>query len=230
VSNILKLIAPALLIPWKWGTKATKKRWQHLTANAMNEPAYLAELSKKVNIGVVLGARSAGLCSIDIDRDDLAQKFLSLPLWSQTLLTRGARGFNAWFRFPEKYPPSQHIKTITGVDIGEFRADGNQTIIYGRHPAGMLYTIVNAVPVMEIVWDELPWPVEVIRPTFKRAAVTANEYTEETEVSEDIEETDGLEVVSNRILVDIKDIDILVASCLPDTTGTNNKKLFRLAK
>ena len=66
-----------LLLPWPLGKKGTKRKWKHLTLEAMSDPAYLAKLAKG-NIGVAQGSKSNGLCSIDIDHDDEIDGFCGL--------------------------------------------------------------------------------------------------------------------------------------------------------
>ena len=65
-------------------------------------PAYLASLNHGQNIGVLLGAASEGLCSIDVDNDDRLEAFLSLnPGLRESLISRGSRGGNMWLRIRE---------------------------------------------------------------------------------------------------------------------------------
>ena len=62
-------------------------------------PAYLASLNHGQNIGVLLGAASEGLCTIDVDDDDRLEAFLSLnPCLRESLISRGSRGGNVWIQ------------------------------------------------------------------------------------------------------------------------------------
>jgi hypothetical protein len=112
--------------------------WQKLTLADMT-PSYLAGLNHGQNIGVLLGAASDGLCSIDADNDEYLEEFLKLnPGLRETLISRGARGGNVWLRIDGPYPKSVNL-TLDGKSWGEWRADGMQTVIHGTHPSGREY-------------------------------------------------------------------------------------------
>ena len=55
-----------------------------------------------------------------------------------------------------KYPPTGKIKTLQGGGFGEWRADGNQTVIHGQHPAGCRYQHNGKRP-LEIEFSEIDW-------------------------------------------------------------------------
>src|SRR5690242_9646844 len=87
-----------LLLPWPRGSKGGKRKWGHLTIAAMSDPAYLEELQLG-NIGVALGQKSGGICTIDIDADDQVEPFLAAnPRLASTLRTHAWRGCNLWIR------------------------------------------------------------------------------------------------------------------------------------
>ena len=121
----------AVLLPIPRGRKKPViKRWQFTSADQMREPEYLAKLNHKCNIGVPLGR---GLITIDSDQDTAVEPFLNLnPKLRKTLRTRRVRGCNFWVRIKGDYPKSCKLKTRSGEDWGEWRADGNQTVIYGE--------------------------------------------------------------------------------------------------
>ena len=132
----------ALLLPWPLGSKGTKRKWRHLTLEAMSDPAYLAKLAKG-NIGVAQG-KVKRLCSIDIDHDDEIDGFLHLnPALACSLQSKGARGCNCWLRVEGGIPRLKPIKTRDGEKWGELRGEGAQTIIYGQHPSGCHYQFLN---------------------------------------------------------------------------------------
>ena len=96
----------------------------------MQDPEYLAQLNHGGNIGVLLGN---GLVTIDLDRDEAVEPFLSLnPKLRETLRTRRVRGCNLWLLIKGVYPKAAKIKTRIGEDWGEWRANGNQTVIHGE--------------------------------------------------------------------------------------------------
>jgi len=147
----------ALLIPWELGKKCGKRRWKHLDSSAMDDPRHLNRLEMS-NIGVVLGRKSAGLCSIDFDVEEWAATFLAAnPAFGDTLRTRGARGCNFWARISGEFPSSFKLKEGT-EDVGEWRADGSQTIIAGQHPSGCWYSFLKRVPPIRVSYSSIVWP------------------------------------------------------------------------
>lgn len=147
-----------LMLAWPLGKKGDKTPWGHLTLAQMDDPAYLRKLEGG-NIGIALGEKSNGLCSIDWDSEEWMFKFLEAnPALQKSLRTRGARGCNVWVRIIGNYPPSFKIKTKTGEAVGEWRANGNQTIISGQHPSGCEYSIRVDAPPLEIDFASLEWP------------------------------------------------------------------------
>ena len=162
-----------LLLHWPLGSKAAPKRWKHLRLDVMSESSYLAKLGTG-NIGVVQGDVSNGLCSIDLDVDDEVEGFLALnPKLATSLRTKGERGCNVWFRATGESHRTMKIKTSEGAYWGEFRANGSQTIIYGRHPSGCDYRFLVEAPPAEISLSEIVWPQHVIDP-FSKLKTTHN--------------------------------------------------------
>lgn len=165
-SKILSRIGEAILIPIPPGDKGPKMPgWQKLTLAEMTED-YLGKLEGK-NIGVLLGAASNGLVTIDADSDEFLTGFLGAnPQLNDSLISRGARGGNVWIRVVGSFPKSGKIKNADGSAWGEFRADGMQTVIYGRHPSGKPYSNNKRSPLTkefaDIKWPaglRLPWEV-----------------------------------------------------------------------
>jgi hypothetical protein len=156
IMRILALTGPALLLPWSKGSKGEPRRWKHLQLELMSDRVHRHRLATADNIGVVLGKVSDGLISIDIDRDELVGEFLGLnPSLTDTLRTRGARGCNFWLRMNGDYPKTHKLKDKAGTEIGEFRSDGSQTIIFGTHPSGVSYSFQVEKPAMTIRFDDL---------------------------------------------------------------------------
>jgi hypothetical protein len=82
----------ALLIPVRKGTKRPTIKWGNLTATGMSDPKHLAKLNRAANIGVVLGKVSGGLCSVDIDEDEMVEPMLELnPKLADTLRRKTRR-------------------------------------------------------------------------------------------------------------------------------------------
>jgi hypothetical protein len=181
----------AVFIPLALGTKIpTLEGWQKLTfaeSQCDNHQRALAEaIAKQGNIGVVLGGPSGGLCSIDIDVDSMVEPFLTdNPGLRETLISRGARGVQIFFRPTGDYPRAiQKMAFGDGRQFGEWRADGGQSVIYGKHPSGCRYSIENdtpaiAFPFADVVWTtglDLPWLESQAKP---------NSETEEQEPAGD---------------------------------------------
>jgi hypothetical protein len=99
------------LIPIPRGTKApAHKGWQKATTADMLDPDYRARLATG-NIGVLLGEPSGGLSTVDIDSDEEFARFLQLnPILGETLITKGARGGQLWFKIKGSYPPLTKLK------------------------------------------------------------------------------------------------------------------------
>jgi phage/plasmid-associated DNA primase len=132
--DILQRLGSCVLIPIPRGVKApAEQAWQLRTATDMADPDYIARLNNGSNVGVVLGKPSDGLCTVDIDDDQLADQFLKInPHLQATLVTKRVRGCNLWLRIEGEYPASTKLATTSGAAFGEWRADGNQTLIHGE--------------------------------------------------------------------------------------------------
>ena len=162
-----------VLLPIKRGHKGPSGKemagWHTFTPAKMQEPEYLARLNHGSNIGVLLGH---GRVTIDLDRDEDVQPFLKLnPRLGQTLRSRRKRGCNLWLRVKGPYPRACKLKTTSGEDFGEWRADGNQTVIFGEaidrkrgEKKPTAYKIENRVQPIELPFDEIRWPEDVILP------------------------------------------------------------------
>ncbi len=150
----------AVLLAWPMGSKGTAIPWKRSTVANTTTPAYNGRLENG-NIGVVLGEKSAGLCSIDWDDDSWVERFLELnPALHGSLRTRGRRGCNVWVRCTGAFPSSGKFKDkFLGSACGEWRANNNQTIISGTHPETQKpYTFLVEAPPVEIAFEDIVWP------------------------------------------------------------------------
>lgn len=156
--KIIERIGPACLLPIPSGEKGPKLAgWQKLTLADM-KPEYLAGLNHGNNIGVLLGAASGGLVTVDCDDNKFLEEFLAVnPGLRESLISKGARGGNVWARIKGSFPKSAKIKLADGSPWGEFRADGMQTVIYGKHPTGKAYDNNRKVPAC-VEFDSIKWP------------------------------------------------------------------------
>jgi hypothetical protein len=187
VPHILGLLGPALLLPWTSGSKGDRRKWKNIQLTDMNDDSYLVELEKAGNIGVVLGAKSNGLVTIDLDSNDHVAPLLRLnPALARTLRTAANRGCNVWLRCSGEYPPSHKLFDQRRNPIGEWRADGNQTIISGIHPDGCPYRFVIEAPVVELAYIDIVWPDNFKAPKWQMSVQNqqngVNRVTEVTEL------------------------------------------------
>ena len=171
-----------VLLPIKRGDKGPSGKemqgWQTFTVARMQEPEYLARLNRGENIGVLLGN---GLATIDLDCDENVESFLNLnPKLCETLRSRRKRGCNFWVRIKGAYPKSSKLKTKSGKDWGEWRADGNQTVIYGEaidrkkgETKPTTYKVIVSAKPIELAFEEIHLPDELVLPWQTEALTTS---------------------------------------------------------
>jgi hypothetical protein len=165
-----------LLLSWPPRTKGTRTRWKHLNVAASKLPAYQQMLAETCarggNIGVALGPVSGGLISLDFDdQDGLIEDFLARdPELKATFRSFGARGGQLFFQMKDWYPPrTKKFRFADGRIFCEFRSGGSQSIIWGIHTNGNLYQQLNLGPPLVRGYEQLPWPVGLVRPREKGA-------------------------------------------------------------
>jgi hypothetical protein len=157
------------LLPLPFGKKGPDwSDWQSTTFERTQEPDYQAGLNaakqRKGNIGVLLIER---LVAIDIDSDEFVDGFLALnPALSETLRSKGVRGCQLWLRMVRDYPEKIFkLRKRDGTSWGEWRGGGGaQSVIAGQHPSGSRYQRIVAKPVIEIAFDDIVWPADVVLP------------------------------------------------------------------
>ena len=223
ISRILRLVGPALLLPWPAGSKGGPNKWKHLQLTDMDRDNHQTKLAKAGNIGVALGEVSNGLVTIDLDDDSYANALLTEnPMLGSTLQTRGNRGCNIWVRCNGGYPRSQRLKNSSGEDIGEWRADGAQTIVSGIHPGGMPYQFVVKQPVITLSYDAIIWPQVILAPR-------ATESSRVRRVREN-EVVAKLSVNGDSSSIQSFASDDLIRQVAPIDFHRNNVSLFKLAQ
>jgi P4 family phage/plasmid primase-like protien len=156
----------AVLIPIPLGKKGPViKNWNKTTLADTLDTSYRIALAQG-NVGVLLGKPSGGICAIDIDDDTQVEPFFALnDRLRGALRTRGSRGCQIWLRLTdETYPKTGKIEGREGAPWGEWRSDGAQSVIHGRHPNGCNYEWVVDAPALEIAFDEIVWPDELQKP------------------------------------------------------------------
>ena len=224
----------ALLLHCEWRTKKPVGKWKHLTIEAMEDPRYLARLGTG-NIGVVLGPKSGGLCSLDIDSNDGVKVFAQLNQdICQTLCTQGQRGCNFWWKMEGWYPGLTVLKR-NGLPWGEWRADGAQTIISGVHPSGQPYRFQNRLKPTTIAFGAICWPKDVfprlLAPTTgvqdsSCTQVHRHTDTQETQVTQGNSCGSGVDAVVPTPFT----VEEALAAAKTRAPGGNHDCLFKLAR
>jgi len=246
VAALMTLLgSEVILIACRRGTKKPVGKWNQVDRTHMTDPKYLAKLNN-VNIGVVLGWRSGGLCTLDIDSDEALQDFLeeNKPI-CQTLITRGNRGGNIWWKVPGSAPKLTPLK-VDEKHWGEWRGDGAQTLIYGQHPSGVQYQILRRVSPMEIEFNEIRFPkgmtptllLDHVQPgsvTERQSSTETSERSENTEQSEQterIEPTDEYRSGSGvcGASFSMLSFEDVLKLTVPTEPHQNHHLLFRLAR
>ena len=167
----LDLFGPGVVfLPIPKGQKGPRLAgWQKLTFEASQTPEYQGCLAAAENVGALLGPVSSDLVDIDLDSDAAVKAFFALnsDLLNQTLQTIGSRGRHFFFKLKGPYPQKICRLEQPGEEhVGEWRGGGGaQTVVLGTHPSGVLYRIVNAVPIREIEFGAIQWPPEWLAPT-----------------------------------------------------------------
>ena len=241
VSELIQLLGePVLLLSWPPKTKGTKKRWKHLKAEvAMKDEAHLRELEKG-NIGVALGDKSGGLISIDWDENEILEEFLRInPAINLTLVSKGKRGGNVWYRMIGGYPLRLVCLKRQGKSAGEWRSGGAQTIIYGQHPEGHQYQIVQKLPAKLISYDQIVWPVGITPPVLidESRLLEVNDSKEaESDEPDNITITSFSNPLLSSVILcpllssSVKSVDDCIRLSIPSEPRQNHHALFKFAR
>jgi AAA domain/Bifunctional DNA primase/polymerase, N-terminal len=156
------------------------KNWPDTVFDHTQAPAYQKELCRSIerggNLGVKLGPDSDRLFTLDVDSDELMERWKERVPWlAKTLSTRGARGCQFWFRLESDcdYPKYGVFNVkLNGVKIAELRFGGGghgiRSVFWGVHPkTGKRYHFLNRAPVLEVCMadlDELGYQPEQKQP------------------------------------------------------------------
>lgn len=154
-------------------------------AEVFERCSYQEELRRRPGCCVLLGEVSGGLCSIDFDDAGYARAFIDKNPWTRKCLrTQGSsRGCNIWVILEGSYPKGTGIvRSWTAEEIlawekdhpgktmpkykqlGEWRADGNHTMIHGIHSSGQPYRRLRDYPPVVLTWADIAWPVGPVYP------------------------------------------------------------------
>jgi hypothetical protein len=186
--------------------------WQNVQYVQTQARNYQARLRSSPNTGVLLGSASDNLCAIDCDTEVFLEALLAAnPSLTSTLRTHGARGGQIWAYITGSRPKKTYKLKVSAnsplavgaanppdehgmVQIGEFRAEGAQSVIRGVHPAGMEYVWSCAKTPVEIDFDRIVWPYDV--------AIPWDEGTREPSASTGSEELSLLKRAIERLSID----------------------------
>jgi putative DNA primase/helicase len=168
VAELYKLLGQAVLIRIPLRQKRpVLTGWSKLTFADTQEPDYQRELRDAIarggNIGVKLGPDSSRLFALDVDSDDLHAAWTKrLPWLGKTQITAAERGCQFWLRLEDDCDyPERGIVNLKEQDIrsGELRfgggAKGAQSVIFGVHPHGQRYRIINRADPLTICLADL---------------------------------------------------------------------------
>ena len=241
VSELIQLLGePVLLLSWPLGTKGAKQKWKHLKAETdMKDSAYLLKFENG-NIGVALGDKSGGLISIDWDEDEILDEFLKInSTINQTLVSKGKRGGNVWYRMIGEYPTRIVKLGRNSLPVGEWRSSGGQTIIHGRHPEGHQYQIVQKLPAKLISFDQIVWPSGVASPVSigeSRLLEVNHSNDAESEETNDHPHTAFSNPLSSSVILcpplssSVKSVEDCIRLSIPNEPHQNNSALFKFAR
>jgi hypothetical protein len=153
-----RLGVDAVLLPVGSKKNPIGNGWQKRRYDQTQTPKYQEKLKKNPAIGVLLGAASQGLCSIDCDCDYFKSELLKLnPSLRDTLQTKAKKGGNLWV-VVEGYIPRTHMLKSNGTPLGEWRSERCHTVIAGAHPEGLKYRVIVDNPPVRLRFSDLKWP------------------------------------------------------------------------
>ena len=115
------------------------------------------------NIGILHGLPSGGLLGIEWDERSVASQFYLANPWAQHCLwSKAKRGPCFWVYIEGNYPPNHDFYDRQGKRVGEWRADGRQTVFTGTHPDGMEYKH-SEFPPARIKYSDIVWPDGILK-------------------------------------------------------------------
>jgi hypothetical protein len=209
--------ADVLLLHWTLGFKGEKKQWKNLTLAKTRTSTYQDKLARG-NIGIALGEPSGGVCAIDLDTDEIRNRFLVENPWAQkTTEVRGARGSKFFVRIVGTIPGTHHLYE-GDKDVAQWLSDGSQAIVSGKHPDGMWYRFINTASPFVLPYKEIKWPIDLNRS--RQAGFTEHQSNGATEAIEQQSSTEQLDAVIYGV----------VDRFIPTTFHQNNPLMFQIAR
>jgi hypothetical protein len=171
---------PVLLYIDKGKKGPTYKNWEKTTYEQTQTLIYQSFLERYSNTGVLLGGTD-NLCTLDCDTEVfLAESAQLNPCLASTLLSVGERAGQYWFyaigtrphkvellKVQKDSPLALGAKKVEDdgtVKVGEFRAEGGQSIVRGIHPCGLEYRWFCSGPPIVLPFNDIVWPADIIIP------------------------------------------------------------------
>ena len=137
-------------------------RFQDLVPASMTA-GHIAQCERPdYRIGFLFGENSGGLCGLDCDCDAFAVEMLRFNPWlARTLMTTCNRGCTYWLRLTDCWPKKETLYW-RGEKVGEWRADGHQSVIAGQDTATKLWRrFIAKTPTMQVPWRVILWLEEM---------------------------------------------------------------------
>jgi hypothetical protein len=179
---------PVLLYIDKGSKRPSYLNWSQTTYEKTLEPSYRRFLERYSNTGVLLGGDD-NLCPIDCDTESLLAAMIELnPAFASTLISVGERAGQIWLYVTDPRPHkieylkvrqesplalgAKKIEPDGTVKVGEFRAEGGQSVIRGIHPCGCAYRWLCPGPPIVVAFTDIVWPRDIIIPWDKERRST----------------------------------------------------------
>lgn len=220
------------VVPATSGKKIFSTGWTSMTPAKSRTPAALSKFKPgQLNIAIVQGNH---LYSIDVDDEEFLSELLELNPWlHETLFSTGSGiGGNFWLKPIGPCPKSAVIKRSSAnkghlEQVGELRAAGNATIIYGYHAeSGREYTRNGKQP-LEIEFEKIKWPRGTY-PFNPEIELEGDQFTERTEENRrDRSDTD--DVILGTAFA-ITSIQQAVSLCTPVARRSTDKLMFKYCR
>ncbi|MBL9138656.1 MAG: bifunctional DNA primase/polymerase [Verrucomicrobiales bacterium] len=155
LQQLERVLGPGVLVvPCAQRSKRPIRPYQDRLDELFFVPPWRELCASEVNLAVLLGRRSGGLCTIDFDIADFgfAWDDANPVIAEATTRTVGARGWQVWLRLIDDIPPTERTQQC------EWRADGSLAMFCGIHPSGVHYRLANDRPPVQVRFEDIQWP------------------------------------------------------------------------
>ena len=187
---------PVLLYIDKGKKGPTYDEWAKTTYEETLTSSYQNLLESYSASGILLGVTD-DLCAIDCDTEAFMDEMIRLnPCLASTLISVGERAGQIWLyvtgprphkieylKVRQESPLALGAKKIEAdgtVKVGEFRAEGGQSVIRGVHPCGLSYRWRNHGPPIVIAFADIVWPAELRIPWEQESEIVTIDHGQQT--------------------------------------------------